>query len=361
MNWQSEKVYHDGDSFFQAVLSGIETAEESVHLEYYIFTEGLLAERLIEKITVAAQRGVKIKLSIDGIGSLALSNLFLEKIKNSGAKVRIYNPLPRPFFFFTSGFWRRLFRMNRRNHRKLCLIDNKILFVGGMNIDDWHLSEVKGKQAWRDTGVRVTGEDLSSVEKALERIWQERRQKDEVENQLPILLNDGMFRRHKLNKTLIRHIKSSKTRVWLTSPYFSPPARLLVALIRSARRGVDTKILLPAKPDHFFSRTINGLFYPMLLRAGVRIYEYMTSTLHAKTAVIDQWVLVGTSNKNYRSFFYDLEIDVVLSSPESIKAMEEQFHHDLSSSRAITLKKWNERHWFYRLIEKLLWLVHKWT
>ncbi|OQW46415.1 MAG: hypothetical protein A4S09_05445 [Proteobacteria bacterium SG_bin7] len=362
MNWETEKVFHDGDSFFKSVLESIDGAKNSVRLEYYIFSEGVLAYRFLRAIQNAVARGVRVDLGLDAIGTLRMSTSFFNEIVASGTKFRIYHPLPRIFFLFTSKFWRRLFRINQRNHRKICLVDERILFVGGMNVDDWHLIEVKGKEAWRDSGVCVTSKDLSILTRNLEVVWHKKKKETDFgEIKLPILLNDGRFRRRRLNRTFISRIKSSNRRVWITSPYFTPPARLLLALIDSGRRGVDTRLLLPSRADHFFSRPMNGLFYPMLLSSGVKIYEYTMTTLHAKTAVLDNWVLVGTSNRNHRSFFYDLEVDVILSYPDSIREMEKQFIEDLRFSKAVNLKKWNERHWIYRIFEKILWLVHKWT
>lgn len=368
MDWQTEKVFHDGDSFFKDILESLDGARESVHLEYYIFSEGILARRILKSIRGAVKRGVKVDLVLDAIGSLLMSSTFFKEIIDTGVRVRIYHPLPRLFFLFTSRFWRRLFSINQRNHRKICLVDGRILFVGGMNVDDWHLREVKGNDAWRDSGVCVTSDELNLLEQNLELIWRSGKKSDRNERKtdfgdlrLPILLNDGRFRRRRFNRTFISRIKSSNQRVWITSPYFSPPARLLLALIQSARRGVDTRLLLPAKADHFFSRPVNGLFYPMLLKAGVKIYEYTATTLHAKTALLDNWVLVGTSNKNHRSFFYDLEVDVILSKPQSISGMEKQFSEDLHFSNTVTLKKWNRRHWIYRIFEKILWVGRKWT
>ncbi len=360
MNWTSEKVFHDGDSFFKAVLQDIDAAKESIYLEYYIFTEGVLAERLTESICAAAKRGVKVKFCVDGVGSLGFSTTLREKIEAAGVHIKVYHPLTH-FSPFSSAFWREIFQLNRRNHRKVCLVDRKILFVGGMNVDDWHLREVKNEEAWRDTGARVTAEDLSALEENLEQIWLPRRLRESRVLQQPVVLNDSRRRRRYSNRDFISRIRNAQHRVWITSPYFSPPGRFLVSLIRCARRGVDTKILLPARPDIFFSRPVNGLFFPVLLSTGVKIYEYMSSTLHAKSVIIDDWVTVGSSNKNYRSFFYDLEIDVILKEKSSLQDLESRFASDLESSREITQEIWNARPWLFRLVEKILWYVRRWT
>ncbi len=360
MNWQSERVFHDGDSFFREVLNAVSDANKSVHLEYYIFNDGILARRLVETVCLAASRGVKVVLCIDGLGSIGFPRELRTKLVDAGVEVRVYNPLGH-FFPFSAKFWRQFSLINRRNHRKVCLVDGRQLFVGGMNIDDWHLPEVKKAEAWRDTGVRVTAEDMNPLEKNLEQIWRPRKTRSKDEINLPVLLNDGLARRRKFYRKFISRIRHAEKRIWITSPYFSPPGRFLVSLINAARRGVDTRILLPARPDIFFSRPMNGLFFSVLLSSGVKIYEYMSSTLHAKSIIIDDWVAVGSSNKNYRSFFYDLEIDVILTQRTSLIEMETQFERDLKESREITIKDWNMRPWLWRLVEKFLWLVRRWA
>lgn len=354
MKWEFEKIYFKGDDFFLDMLLEINNAKKSLYLEYYIWNQGVLANRILEALGKAVKRGVEVNLIVDGIGSFELSNEYIEKIKKLGINFSIYHPLPH-LIDIGKRFSRRLFRINRRDHRKICLIDARIAFVGGMNVDDRHLVEVMGEEAWRDTGVQVRGEELGVFNESINGDIQRSKSLSLIR------INNKIESRRLYNKEIVQKIVNARDRVWLTSPYFSPPRLLLMALVRIAKRGVDVRLLLPQRPDYFLARVFNGLFYPYLLTAGVKIYEYRTTVLHAKSRIIDDWLTVGTSNKNYRSFFYDLEIDIVLTGDDSKKKMMGQFLDDIKESNLVTAEYWRKRSLMYRIIEKLIWFFRRWV
>jgi cardiolipin synthase len=152
----------------------------------------------------------------------------------------------------------------------------------------------------------------------------------------------------------------AKNRIWLMSPYFVPDYSTLKALRLAAWSGVDVRILLPQKNDIFMMKLANRVFYSYLLRSGVKVFEYCPTTLHAKVLAIDDWIVLGSSNRNHRSLIRDLEIDIVLTHEESYRSVEKQFRIDLAQSEEIFLSQWSGRAWFYRGIEKLVAFFKNW-
>lgn len=332
-SWDEERVFHDSDVFFEELERDFTLARASIDLEMYIFEDDACGRRVISALTAATQRGVKVRVLVDGIGSPRFSPRMLP-----GVDARIYHPVP----------WKRLHRifrkLNKRNHRKVFVIDDSIAWVGSMNISACHLRAEKGEKAWRDTGVRVAGTEVRVMKAAFDAAW-ERRLRDRGGSVRAIgarlrafwsarlvRLNLHAWLRQKNTVDLLRRIRSARERVWITTPYFVPTGFFLRALRLAARKGRDVRILLPKTSDVFFMAWANAAFYNDLLKSGVRIYEYRPRFLHSKIMIIDDWMTVGTSNINHRSFIHDLEIDVVLTKQESRQSIVDQFMLDLGES-----------------------------
>jgi cardiolipin synthase len=154
-------------------------------------------------------------------------------------------------------------------------------------------------------------------------------------------------------------ILGSQRRVWITNAYFVPDASLIRVLGVAAEAGVDVRIVVPAFSDVVFIPWVTSAFHLGLLRAGVRIFEYTGTVLHAKTMLIDDWGLVGSSNLNHRSLLHDLEADVVLASEEATSALAEQFVADCGHSREVTLRNWKSRPLLERIVGRMLLVVRR--
>jgi cardiolipin synthase A/B len=259
-------------------------------------------------------------------------------------EVRIYHPFPWGIWQWSHSVIRLpyvlkmvylLLKMNARNHRKTCLIDDQIAYVGSFNLAQCHISKEEGGQNWRDTAIRLTGVDLSPLKLAFEIAWENRVVKEGVKeifhhiSQDPIFrLNHSWYRRRILYKNLLKRINQCKERIWITNAYFIPDSFLLKKLKEAAKRKVDVRILLPRTSDVLMMPWASTTFYQNLLKAGVRIFEYLPSILHTKTLILDQWMTVGSSNLNHRSLLHDLEIDVNVQLPDSKAKIEQQFLKD---------------------------------
>ncbi len=366
-NWLSEDLYFSGDAYFAALIEAIEKSGSRVWIETYILGKDAISEEVLQSLRRASARGVDVRLLIDGFGSLSIPTQELQSRLGSGVRIRVYHPLPFTGLFQARRGWlrrlslmRRLWQgINRRNHRKTCLIDDQVAFVGGMNLSGEPSERLHADAAWRDTAARVQGmspEPLRPLQEAFLLAWNSAvetwrsafhwRSAFEGRLRLPlrriegtsselIRLNHTALFRRQWNRELLFRVMNARERVWLTTPYFVPHLTLIRALRFASWSGVDVRILLPRKNDVFFMKWVNRAFYRFLLHAGVRIYEYEPRPLHAKMLGADQWWVVGSMNLNSRSWYHDLEGAVILKKRESIELLSQQFEQDLTQATEI--------------------------
>lgn len=351
-----EQIFSDGKSHFTALLKDITTATHSIDLETYVFHNDHLGQQVADALAIAAKRGVRVRVMVDGAGSPLWSTYFAPMLETSGAITKVFHPFPWQLWNWSRSVVKLpfvlkwiylLLKINFRNHRKVCVIDNKIAYIGSLNISKHHLLKSEGGDAWRDTSVRLSGINLNELLKAFDVAWNHRTIKErireifrQVRKDLPIRLNYTRHRRRILYKNLLRKISQCKKRIWITNAYFVPDNFLLKKLKDAARSGIDVRILLPRKSDVMMMPWASSTFYYSLLKAGVRIFEYLPSMLHAKSLILDQWILIGSSNLNHRSLLHDLEADINIRTPRAKKIIVQQFLEDLNQSREISLKSW---------------------
>ena len=361
--WTTEELFHSGFGYFEELLQTIKKAQKSILLEVYIFANDPTGQAIAKALVSAAHRGVRIKVMIDGIGSPDWERTFGRLLRQAGIETHLYHPLPWQARRWIQakerslGLWLRLFgRLNSRNHRKVWVIDQEIAFVGSMN--------VSAPNQWRDTGVKVTGPGVYLLYEAFQKAWYRRRrklfglkEKTVAWSKLPVRLNNTHRRRRFLYRDFLRRILSAQKRVWIANAYFVPDGTLIHALRVAAWAGVDVRLMLPHRSDVVFVRWVSTLYYFSLLKAGVRVFEYLPPTLHAKTALLDNWALVGSSNLNHRSLIHDLEVDIVLSHKSSIQDLALQYQEDCLYSQEITLENWKGEPWWTVLLGKLIYLV----
>lgn len=232
-----------------------------------------------------------------------------------------------------------IMRMNSRNHRKSILIDNKVAYIGSMNIDQRHLSVKNGGQNWRDTAVRLQEINFSSMQAAFNNAWEQNSNNYNILETLnsKFRLNHNIKTRFILYKNLLKRIGKAKQKIWITNPYFIPNNLFIRRIKKSAQNGVDVRIILPHKSDVEGMKWATYNFYNRLIKDGIKIYEYEPSILHAKTIIIDDWFLVGTSNLNHRSLLHDLEIDIEIHSASAKQKILDQYEEDFAKSKLITL------------------------
>jgi cardiolipin synthase A/B len=370
--WSSEQVILDGDEFFAALIAAIDGAVDSIEIEAYIYAHGRIGDRVTAALMSAAQRGVRVRLVVDGIGSAGWTACYGDQLEKSGARFRVFHRLPwdrvwrgQPPGRKWSGFLRLLLRVNKRNHRKLYLIDRKIAFVGSFNITDQHCREFMGDRAWHDAGARLEGTGLELLSAAFEYVWTARstdlkrrlqlRKIVRRANHLSLVRLNATRKGRKGNFTdLLLRIVRARRRVWLTPSYFVPPGILLQVISLAAQSGVDVRIMVSRDSDVVFMSWVTSAFHYSLLKAGVRIFEFPHTMVHAKTIVIDDWCMLGSSNLNYRSLIHDLEADVVLTHDRSLATLVERFLAEQEQSTEIRFSNWTQRPVWERVIGQIL-------
>lgn len=371
-----QTIYLEGNQYYDALLHDITAAQHTIDLEVYIFENDALGKKFVTALVAAAHRGVKIRILVDGAGTPLWVGTISKQLEQAGIQTRIFHPFPWRLWQWSHSYVRvpfllkaiyLLLKINSRNHRKTCLIDNDIAYMGSFNISHVHLSESFGGKNWRDTGVKMVGVDFSDLNTAFEAAWEHRPIQERIQKIFknidvnPIFrINNTRRRRRLLYKDLLKRIGRCKKRIWMTNAYFIPDNMLLRKLTRAAHAGVDVRILLPKKADVFFMPTASAAFYRILLQAGVRIFEYLPSMLHTKTLILDDWILVGSSNLNHRSLFHDLEVDVNIRSTAAKQAIEQKFADDLINSEEVEFIHWQKRPWHQRFLGRLLLYLKYW-
>lgn len=352
-----ERVFFTGLDYFNELLTDIKAAKKSVDLETYIFSLDRLGKKVLAALTEAAKRGIVVRILVDGAGTPQWGGAVVRNLEKFGAETRVFHPFPWRLWQWSRsrvhapGLLKMIYlflKINSRNHRKVCIIDKKIAYIGSFNIL---------QKEWRDTGVRLNNVDLQDVLRAFESAWahipvQERMRHffRHIRTNPVIRLNNTWHRRRILYKNLLRRIRKCRNRIWITNAYFVPDNFLLRRLIDAARIGVDVRILLPKESDVSFMPWTSQAFYERLLKAGVRVFEYTASILHAKTLILDDWMIIGSSNLNYRSLLHDLEVDVNVRLPESKRVLEQQFLCDLEQAKEVCLEDRQKRTWHQRVV-----------
>lgn len=373
--WEEEHLYFDGDAFFDALEKGINEAHHTIDLESYIFENDNLGRRVTKLLTCAAKRGIAVRIIVDGLGSLNWEGSFGAPCRQAGIPFKVFHKIG--LGRFKEGAWsvlrlrglrHFLLKLNSRNHRKVCIIDGHLSWLGSMNITDAHLRSQQGEKAWRDTGVMVRGSSVDELVWAFERVWMPRRKRlatllqkrhliflrPKIHPEALVRLNTTRGLRRGNYRELLRRIRRASRRIWITNSYFVPHGSLLRALENAAARGVDVRILVPHNSDHFFMPWVTSSFYYGLLKRGVRIFEYLPTILHAKTLAIDEWCIVGSSNLNHRSLLHDLEADVRLTNPHSLQTMEQNFLKDLAHSEEVRFDVWQRRNPVIKVLGRIV-------
>ncbi|NBV86137.1 MAG: hypothetical protein EBS01_07720 [Verrucomicrobia bacterium] len=370
--WESEGLYLDGDAFYAALISEMESATHSVDMEVYSFEAGVLADRLCETFQRAHSRGVRVRLIFDHWGSPGIDAGLYDRLVQVGVQIRIFRGLPwkmrgvgNPALRVSLGEWvRQIFRrirtLNRGFHRKVTIVDGTFAWVSSLNVSDVHLREVRGRSAWADAGVRVSGPEVRILSDAFKRVFGERVPATQKSIPSLVVLNDSRFSRGRMNRRFREKIELANTRVWIQTPYFLPPRRILRALCRSARRGTDVRIMVPVENDYRFIRWMSLGLMGVLLKSGVRVMEYHKRFSHKKVLIVDQAMFLGSVNVNYRSFLHDLEVEVALTHSLSMAELEASFLSDEGDSHELTPARLRALPLWLQVLSRLLFFFRYW-
>ena len=341
----------DGANYFPAMLQAIAQAHRYILLEFYLFESGQLANRFVQALCLAAQRGVSVHLLLDDFGARKLQAHERQTLLQAGVQLAWYNPLD-------YGKWRRnLFR----DHRKLLLIDGVVGFTGGAGITD-EFDNSHSTLAWHDVMLRIRGPVLNDCHALFADNWRRHdpRPLPAPGNTPPSLHPDGQLARLTINapsrmelkRSLLSQLRQARQRIWIATAYFIPSWKIRRRLRRAASQGVDVRLLLPGPhTDHPAVRHAGRRFYGGLLRHGVRIYEYQPRFLHAKILLCDDWVSIGSSNIDRWNMRWNLEANLEVVGTPLGAQVSELFTQDFAHSVEMHYQDWQARPWYRRLQE----------
>ena len=342
-----------GDEAFPAMLSAIDSARESVRLETYIFSADGLGQRFRDALLRARQRGVSVRVLVDGVGSNDLPDDFWSSLKSDGGEVRVFNPIA-------------LKRFGIRDHRKLLVCDDRVAFIGGFNIS--HEYEGDGVQrGWRDVGLQLEGGMIGELSasfdemfaladfrhKRLVRLWQPKHKKTVVAANEHLLLGGPGRGWNPIRRALNKDLARAKN-VQIEQAYFLPTWRIRRALSRIARKGGTVQLLLAGKSDVALSQIAARSLYQRLMRAGVKVSEYQPQILHAKLLVIDDAVYIGSANLDPRSLSINYELMIRFQNPQMATEARAIFSDALNHCQPIDIATWKRSRTFWMKIKERL-------
>ena len=344
----------DGGPYFSTLLRTISAAQSYVYLESYIICADQAGQRVADALVERAEQGIEVAVMYDGFGSLTLDGDWVRRLRAAGAHVFAYRPVSP---------WRGRWPWSRRNHRKLLVVDGAVGIVGGQNISDDYAAPEDGGDDWRDTAVRIEGPAVTQLDVMFRELWaREGGPRLEAVPGYPpdfgegpsvrFLANRGIRTRAEIRRAYLRAILSARASVCITTAYFSPDRVLLRALRRAARRGVRVELITAGATDVEPVRYAARGLYSVLMKDGVRIYEWHERVLHAKTAVVDgTWSTIGSANFNHRTWLKDLEVNATIVGEAIGRLMDAQFDADREKSQRIDLAVWKKRPFTQRLVE----------
>lgn len=378
-------IFDDGPDTYEAMFQAIENAKKYIYLETYIFEGDELGQKMARMLADKRAQGVYVAVTVDGVGTLGTPEEMFDTMRDAGVEVMVFNPV-NPLLARTPTW-----SLNKRNHRKILVVDGVIGFTGGVNVSDVYsssssgsssLGSSSGKKAkdgeeeppWRDTHVRLHGPAAFELQKVFVKGWRDQNGPPlQFADEAPaagergqavvrVIANDPNAEDgFSVYLTLMSAISSAQQSIQITMAYFVPDPAFIQALQDAAGRGVKVALVLPEFSDSSLVLHAGRSHYADLLEAGVVIYERTDALLHAKTAVIDGvWSTIGSSNLDWRSFTLNYEVNAVILGRETGRKMQALFDEDVSQSRQVTLEQWNDRGISPRFMEFLGRLAERW-
>ncbi|MGH7514833.1 MAG: phospholipase D-like domain-containing protein [Gemmatimonadales bacterium] len=341
------ELLQNGDRFYPAMLQAIQAARDTVNFEVYIFEPDEIGRQFMDALMERARAGIEVRVLVDAFGSFKLKAKHRSELREAGVKVERFR---------TFGL-SNLVRIYRRTHRRAIVMDGKIAFTGGAAISKKWAGDVRTTHEWRDSMVRITGPLVGGIQSAFAENW--------VYCTGEILSGERFFPRsdpgagpcsvsvasspsdaqQPIRLLFWLTMASARRRLWICNSYFIPDPRLRKAVIDRARRGVDVRILVPGNHTDAVPVQLAGRsYYQELLEAGVRVFEFQPSMMHAKTIVADDtWSVVGSANMDERSMELNEENIVGVADGTLARAIAEGLEADFARSKEVSLDQWRKR------------------
>lgn len=355
MDKKAWKFYLTGRGAQEAMLKACKRAEKSIDLEQYIFNDDEVGRHFATVLMAKAKAGVRVRVLADVVGShsLFVSDLSTD-LSNAGVQIQFFNQIE-PWWPYKIAQW------FLRDHRKVMIVDGIEGWTGGVGLAAFMTD-------WRDTHVVVTGPVVEQMQESFNKLWMmARRGKNSVglvpgesEGDMQFLSNAPKRHQRYIYYAILDAVKKAEHSICLTTPYFVPNRKLFRALRRAVRRGVVVKLLVPKSSDLRLVDLACQSYFWLTLRAGIRIFRYEPSMMHAKTVIVDgAWAMVGSCNLDNLSLILNYEDALVVQNEKCVADLQKHFEDDLKSAPELTQEVWHSRPIGDKFLESLTWPLHR--
>ena len=360
------EIYTSGYEFFPSLLMEIGKAEHHIHLDTFIIASDPLGQIVADALIDKARQGVEVRVIYDDVGSWKTKNRFFDRMRAEGIKVYAFMPVRFPIF--TS-------KVNYRNHRKICVIDGEVGFIGGMNIANRYVKGIK-KLAWRDTHVKITGAAVYGLQRAFlvdwffvsrelitDHVYYPVSKVAENDSLIQIVTSSPTSLWPEIEQGYVRVLTSAKQYVYMETPYFLPTDPILFAMRTAALSGVDVRLMIPYETDTKIVEWASRTYVLATVKAGVKVYLYKAGFNHSKLLVADDSIAtIGSTNVDFRSFENDFEANAFFYDKKIALEVKDIFLKDqeecvsLEDVRNLTHRSFLQRLWesMVRLLSPLL-------
>jgi cardiolipin synthase len=345
------------------MLDAIRGATRSINMECYIFNPGRIADQFVDALSDRARKGINVTIVVDAIGSFTLWGRPVRRLRKAGCRIESYQRLR----------WYSLARINNRTHRELLVVDGRIAFAGGAGIADWWAYPMHHKRPWRDTMARIEGPIVAAIQGVAAENWLEccgeiLTGPDYFPDLQPaggttaFVVKSSPSDRATASRVAFQLLmEASDHEVRICTPYFLPDRAMRRALMEIAKRGVTVSVILPGRcTDQRWVRLASRRMWGRLLKAGVRIFEYRDTMIHAKVLVVDgKWAVLGTTNIDNRSFEHNDEVNVALQDPAVAARLLQDYERDLQDSDEMKLDRWRRRPLWEKIVGPFVWILER--
>lgn len=360
------EIYTSGYEFFPSLLMEIGKAEHHIHLDTFIIASDPLGQIVADALIDKARQGVEVRVIYDDVGSWKTKNRFFDRMRAEG--IEVYAFMPVRFPVFTS-------KVNYRNHRKICVIDGEVGFIGGMNIAKRYIKGIK-KLAWRDTHVKITGAAVYGLQRAFlvdwffvsrelitDHVYYPASKVAENDSLIQIVTSSPTSLWPEIEQGYVRVLTSAKRYVYMETPYFLPTDPILFAMRTAALSGVDVRLMIPYETDTKIVEWASRTYVLATVKAGVKVYLYKAGFNHSKLLVADDSIAtIGSTNVDFRSFENDFEANAFFYDKKIALEVKDIFLKDqeecvsLENVRNLTHRSFLQRLWesIIRLLSPLL-------
>lgn len=350
-----------GEDKFDALVPELKKARKYIFMEYFIVEKGYMWDTILKILVQKAREGVEVRFMYDG--TCAISNLpyeYPQELERKGIRCKMMNPI-RPFLSTVQ---------NNRDHRKICVIDGRVGFTGGINLGDEYINRKERFGHWKDTAVMLKGDAVQSLTMLFLQMWNVDEKEEEhytryltprrqgLRRELGYVLpyGDSPFDNENVGEEVYFYILNhAKKYVHIMTPYLILDNEMITTLTRTAKSGIEVIIIMPHIPDKWYAFVVAKTYYRELIRAGVQIYEYKPGFVHAKVFVSDDdTATVGTINLDYRSLYLHFECGVFIYNNSVVDRVERDFQETLMKCHKVSLVELRNRSLFSKITGQVL-------